>query len=261
MPAPQSQPSLRPDAHSALRHPTTVDGTGGTWYTSQMTFSGEVSSSHPNVRRSTTHGRRRRLTVILAFALLALPTTVTDASGITSDSPSPLFGTAIARWPAGSSLAYCRSDSVNAHGGWASYIAASVSKWNGVTSARQPRWHASTGSQTCATSFTTSALSASLCGLTTTSSRGGQISTAVVRYSTSKTYDRGNGSGTCNFDWTTLHEFGHANGLRHSYLSTAVMYANDNGRTAYQTDDIYSIRCSYPVGAPPSYCGNNNPAP
>ena len=69
---------------------------------------------------------------------------------------------------------------------------------------------------------------------------------ATISYSNSKTYYLPGSSGNCGLYWTTLHEFGHSQGLQHTTVSTAVMWKADNGTTSLQPDDIAGLRARYP---------------
>lgn len=146
--------------------------------------------------------------------------------------------------------------------GWAASIDSTVPKWNGVTSADNPTYKRKAGDQNCDTDVYFSGTGG--CGLTTTWSVGSTITAAEIDYRSGVTYYWGSGSGDCQFVNTTLHEFGHAEGLKHTYVTSAVMWHINNGVTNLQTDDVYAITCSYPItlgGAWGTICAQNNPAP
>lgn len=180
----------------------------------------------------------RGLLLVLFATVLTVPAAPNAAA----------YGTPFGYWPrSNGNLTFCYSDAVSvAHPGWPSYIRADVTKWNNVSSGPRPKWLQPPGG--CAITFDTAALAGNLCGYTTwTLATAKPISYANVKYNSSLSYYRiGQSRGYCEFDWTTLHEFGHANGLSHSSVSTAVMYGSDNVRTSYTSDDIAAIRKNYP---------------
>lgn len=181
----------------------------------------------------------RRLGSSIAIVIVFLLTMI---SGATS---SYAYGTPFGHWSYSTTsttqASYCVSGTVSAHTSWPSFISSDVGKWNAVTGAHQVHW--SPGPGGCAIIFNTGNVGD--CGVTNWSISGGVITSATSRYNTGTAYWRGTDTGGCNFDYTTLHEFGHANGLAHSTLTTAVMYGTDNAKTSYQADDINAIRANY----------------
>jgi len=123
-----------------------------------------------------------------------------------------------------------------------------------------PTWTQSTSG--CSVNFSRVALAPNNCGFTTITwnNSTGKLTHAEVEYNTNKSYPTSGSSGGCNFHWTTLHEFGHSQGLRHSKVSTAVMYKFNNGAGSYQPDDKSSISCSYQSPTNPWCINNSDPA-
>lgn len=169
------------------------------------------------------------------------------AISITVGMAGPANGWAVASsrpWNWSYTGTYCYSTSVAAHTSWLTYIAQDVGKWNGLrtTTVYSPVFTAGCNGHN-ATDFLFANLGAGLCG---------SASNNHVYYNTAKTYGGRNGVvGQCNFDWTTLHEWGHTLGVEHSCQSGAVMWYADNGVTNLTTDDKNAIYYWYSNQNPP----------
>lgn len=177
----------------------------------------------------------------LAGILLLVTFEVTPAQAWTLDT---------FKWNIGTSGTYCLASTVTAHGlDWINTIQGRVNSYNAVsTTGVKPTW-TRTGTTSCSTQqiiWNQASLAAGLCGYTLVSTSGSSAVHATISYSSSKTYYLPGSSGNCGLYYTTLHEFGHSQGLQHTTINTAVMWNIDNGATSLQSDDIAGLRARYP---------------
>lgn len=147
---------------------------------------------------------------------------------------------------------YCASPTV-VNNGWLDLIELSVNNWNNIATYARPTFsYSRCGTQQVG--IATASLSESVCGTTGTTMSNGIITHAEIRLRPSNSqYWNSVPNGQCNFRWTMTHEFGHAIGLRHSCVTSAVMYTRDNAGVNLTSDDVYAHRWAYtPWGGPPS---------
>ena len=131
---------------------------------------------------------------------------------------------------------------------WINAIQGRVNTYNAiVTTGAKPVW-TRRGTTSCSTQeivWNQAALAAGLCRYTTVSTSGSDGAHATISFSSSKTYHLPGSPGNCGLFYTTLHEFGHSQGLEHTTVSSAVMWGTDNGVTAMQEDDILGLKARY----------------
>lgn len=143
---------------------------------------------------------------------------------------------------------YCSRSGVSGHTNWDNLIDASVAQYNALHSAgyTNPSW-SRVLSCTSKVIFDVGSIRSTLCGLTSWSPANGQhLTSAIIDYSNTKTFWDGTQNGKdCNFRWTSLHEFGHSQGLGHSCTASAVMVGSDNKVTTLQADDKAGVRWIY----------------
>lgn len=168
-------------------------------------------------------------------------------------SPASAYSLNGRRWQTPFSGTWCAGSTVTVHSSWTTYISQDVGKYNSLGSYPKPSWSYSSTCNGARIHFDASPLPVNLCGNSSTTSIGEPyILGATVVYNRYKSYGGRNGfTGDCSFDWTTLHEFGHTQGLGHSCTSGTVMWASDNGITTLTTDDRNGMRKIYD----PSYTG------
>lgn len=141
---------------------------------------------------------------------------------------------------------YLRS-SVTAHSAWNNFIAEDVDKYNNIPAISNPTWSRTTTQSQALLEFEQVSLGLTVCGNTNYYwSASTDLYYALMQYSSNKSYGGRNGEvGDCNFDWTTLHEFGHSQGMGHSGFWAAIMYPNDNGVTTFHQDDLNCMAAIY----------------
>lgn len=192
----------------------------------------------------------RKLSALLCGFALLLGFAVTPV-------PANAFSVEGPKWPLGS-YTWCTDSNVAAHS-WTGFITSDVGQYNSLSSSfTVPSWSGPVGGCSGSkVSFTQGSIAAGLCGLTTytTTAGGTQMQVAQIQYSLSKTYWRGASTGNCNFDFTSLHEFGHTQGLGHSCTVNTVMWKSDNAVTSLTGDDKagehYLYGATY-TGTPPT---------
>lgn len=145
---------------------------------------------------------------------------------------------------------YCPQSSVSRHTNWVNLIDTDIRQYNNLRLTKAPQWSRNCAASTYAIQFVQVTLDAQYCGYNVSAyTSTGMMINSTEKYTTRKTfYDSATNQGSstnCSFQWTTLHEFGHSQGLGHSTVSSAVMYPNDNNQRGLQTDDINGLWAIY----------------
>mgnify|MGYP002336499934 CR=1 FL=1 len=151
------------------------------------------------------------------------------------------------QWGGGGSGSYYLRPSITAHSGWSDYIAEDIGKYNNIPGINNPTWSRTYTQSQALIEAEQVSLSSTLCGKTYFYWTGSNdLYYALIQYSSNKSYGGRNGaSGNCNFDWTTMHEFGHSQGMGHSGFWTAIMNPSDNGVTNFHQDDLNCMAAIY----------------
>lgn len=141
---------------------------------------------------------------------------------------------------------YCLNSTVTGHTSWPALIASAVDQYNNYSNGgtSHPQWVSSCAHGNHPIDFVVAPLDPGLCGLTSWAPGSGAMADAKIDYTNRYTYYGGSQT-NCNFTWTTLHEFGHSQGLVHSCNSAAVMYYADNAVSYLTTDDQSAYQWEY----------------
>lgn len=190
---------------------------------------------------------RRTLASLVMAVLLSVSTAIPAAAWSQENNAGTGPCSPCVKWPNGGSGSYYLYSSITTHASWPTYIAEDVAQYNNISLANNPTWSRTTSQSSALVEFSQESLALTLCGKANFSWTGSNtLYYGIAKLSTNKSYGGRNGFvGDCDFDWSVLHEFGHTQALGHSGISSAIMYSNDNGRDALQTDDVAGIRGIY----------------
>lgn len=146
------------------------------------------------------------------------------------------------RWVSNTSGTYCYDTGVSING-WGAIIPGLVNQYNSLPGYTHPTWTQGCGSN--AMDFLIGNLDDGLCGYSQWLFNGAFIFAAHIYYRYGSSYG-GPGSGArCDFANTTLHEFGHTQGLAHSCNSMSVMQNMGLSYQSLKVDDKYGHRYVY----------------
>ena len=176
----------------------------------------------------------RRKLIVLVIALFML----------THAAPADAYALKPYRWTA-SSVTYYLDYTVTDHSSWPGYIAQYSAKWKAAESASPTLVRGYNGSLAPIYVYQGRLADATSCGHTETNFSGSSINYTSIGYSDTHGYGiNGSTSTTCDLPQTTMHEFGHALGLDHSYSGT-VMYKMVAALHNLTGDDINGIQMRY----------------
>lgn len=168
------------------------------------------------------------------------------------------------RWTYSYAGTYCYFPAIYTNG-WQNFIQEDVAQYNALRNPGAgyygPSWSLNCNG-TNAIDFNVVPLG-SLCGLARYVNQPGSIylDAIHIEYNTNKTYGGRNGAaGQCHFDRTTLHEFGHSQGLSHSCSSSTIMYKYTSPPlSSLQSDDKIGHRVVYDPSYSPPYAPQECP--
>lgn len=174
--------------------------------------------------------------------------------------PAFAYARQFSTWATPSTGTYCLSPTV-INNGWTNLVQPSMTSWNNVATYSRPTFNytACGGHQSIGIA---AMANMSACGVTLplTKDTAGLISHAEIRLRSEKQrYWNSTPNGTCNFRYSATHEIGHALGLNHTCLQSAVLYYRDNAVSTLTSDDKNAHRWAYtswggPPGPDPVQC-------
>lgn len=189
----------------------------------------------------------RRLLVLLFLLSVGMLLVPADSKSASAWSRENNGCNPCVQWGGSGNANYYLRPSVTAHAGWANFIAEDVAKYNNIGGVDNPTWGRTFTQSQALIEMEQVSLGSTLCGKTYfywTSSN--DLYYALTQYSSNKSYGGRNGIvGSCSFDWTTMHEFGHTQGMGHSGFWNAIMYPSDNGMSTFHQDDLNGMAAIY----------------
>ncbi len=151
---------------------------------------------------------------------------------------------------------WCEESTVTRHTNWSDLIFQSIGQYNGLPYTN-PDFLKTTCDNSHKITFNQQVRDdlRNVCGATgVTRKTTGQIVAVEITYSGYQSFWDGVQNGAdCYFRSTTLHEYGHGQGLGHSCEFNAVMWDTDRGYSTLQADDKFGMRRIYDAtwGGPP----------
>lgn len=147
-------------------------------------------------------------------------------------------------WPTYHYGLYCASATVLGKTHWVDWIRSAIGKYNNIIGYTHPTW-AYSGCRNYGIGLATANISG--CGTTGNTVQPGTstITHSEIRYNQGAYWVKPYITGGYNFHKTTLHEFGHSQGMPHSCTSTAVMWGTDSTQDTLTSDDKYAHEYLY----------------